>query len=90
MEMPNIDEMSVADLVTELKTAWLRHMAKLLREGTIASTDLATLARVLMANGWTLDPSRLPKGLADKLGDRIDPSKFDDDDADAPHGLRIA
>lgn len=72
-----------AAIAERLKLKWLRRMEQLLDEGTITSTDMNTLARVLMANGWVLDPDRLPKGLADKLGDyRVDPTKFSDDDPD--------
>jgi hypothetical protein len=42
-------------------------MERALENGTITSTDLATLARVLLANGWALDPTRLPTSLKDKL-----------------------
>jgi hypothetical protein len=30
---------------------------------------MATLARVLLANGWSLDPSKLPEKLRNKLID---------------------
>jgi hypothetical protein len=75
-------EQDVASIVERLKLKWLQRMEKMLDENTITSTDLATLARLLNANGWILDPKRLPKGLADKIGDRVDPKSFEDDDPD--------
>jgi hypothetical protein len=62
-----------------LQTRWLEHMEKLLTDGSITSTDLATLSRFLMANGWTLDVTRLPQGLKDKLTSGISPDDFSND-----------
>jgi hypothetical protein len=80
--MPRPDQQSAAEIVERLKMKWLIRMEDLLDNGEISSTDMTTLSRVLMANGWVLDPSRLPKGLSDKLGDRVDPTSFEDDDPD--------
>jgi len=55
------------EIAQRLQSKWLRHMEKLLDEGTITSTDMATLGRVLVMNGWTLDPKRLPKQLKDLM-----------------------
>lgn len=68
------------EIATRLQLKWLEHMEALLISATITSTDLATLARVLLANGWSLDPSRLPKGLRDKLTAHIDPKDFEDEE----------
>lgn len=67
--------------VERLQDLWLGHMERLLQDGSATSTDLATLARVLMANGWCLDRSRLPTGLSEKLLSKLDPSTLDEDDA---------
>lgn len=67
------------DLAAQLQLKWLERMNTLMDEGTITSTDLATLARVLLANGWTLDPARLPQALREKLTSKVDPSEFDDE-----------
>jgi hypothetical protein len=48
----------------------------------LSDTGMATLARLLMQNGWSIDPARLPQGLKDKLLTNVDPSKFTDDDVD--------
>lgn len=70
------------ELADRLKTKWLMHMEHLLDTKVITSTDLATLCRLLLANGWSLDAKQLPRGLRDKLTKNVDPSKFEDDDAD--------
>lgn len=62
-----------------LQTMWLEHMETILKAGTITSTDLATLSRFLMANGWTLDVTRLPQGLKDKLTSGIKAEDFAND-----------
>ena len=70
------------DISKRLQVLWLTHMEKLLDSGTITSTDMATLARVLLHNGWSLDPKSLPKSLRDLMT----PLKLVDfgDDAEAP------
>lgn len=75
-------ERSQFDIAASLQKLWLERMEHLLRTGDITSTDLATLARVLLANGWTIDPSRLPKGLAEKLTktasfENVDPEEIE-------------
>lgn len=69
------------ELANSLQLKWLKHMDKLFDDGTITSTDLATLARLLMSNGWSLDPHTIPQRLKDKLV-KSDPSLLDDSDAD--------
>lgn len=76
--MENKDE-QVA-IAERLQLKWLRRMEELIDAGTITSTDMATLVRFLTVNGWTLDPSRLPKGLKDKLTSGMSPEDFDDGD----------
>lgn len=75
----SVKEEQVA-IAERLQLKWLVRMEKLLDEGTITSTDMATLVRFLIANGWTLDPSRLPQGLRDKLTANVSPEDFDDSD----------
>jgi hypothetical protein len=71
------EQLAIAE---RLQLKWLKRMEKLLDGGEVTSTDLATLSRFLQANGWTLDPARLPKGLRDKLTSHINPEDFDDED----------
>lgn len=68
------------EIAERLQLKWLERMEKLIDDGSVTSTDMATLVRFLMANGWTLDRSRLPKGLADKLTTGMSPEDFDSSD----------
>jgi hypothetical protein len=67
------------EITERLQLKWLERMEYLFDTGAITSTDMATLQRFLSANGWTLDPTRLPQGLRDKLTAMVDPKSFDDD-----------
>lgn len=66
-------------IALRLQTKWLAHMEHLLVTGTITSTDMATLARVLLANGWTLDHKKMPKKLQDMLTLHVRPEDFEDE-----------
>jgi len=55
------------ETASRLQTKWLEHMERLLDSDTITSTDLSTLAKFFMQNGWSVDPQKLPQGLRDKL-----------------------
>ncbi len=74
--MTNQEQITIAQ---RLQTKWLEHMDRLLDAGTITSTDMATLARVLLTNGWTLDPKKLPKSLRDMLTQHVTPDDFADE-----------
>jgi hypothetical protein len=65
-KLNNAEQISLAEV---LQAKWLKQMDKMFDAGTITSTDMATLARVLLANGWSLDPSKLPEKLRNKLID---------------------
>jgi hypothetical protein len=82
MTKPLPDDLAAqqADLAAGLQLKWLKRMDKMLKDDTITSTDMATLARVLLANGWNLDPARLPSGLRAKLTSHIDPADLDEQD----------
>lgn len=73
------DKQAQIDIAERLQEKWLTRMEALLDSGAITSTDLATLQRFLSANGWSLDPTRLPKGLRDKLTSGVDPTDFEND-----------
>ena len=73
-----LDTAAQIDLKEELETLWLTEMKNRIKNNTATSTDLATLARVLMANGWTLDPKDLPQSLKDKLTSRVSTDELDD------------
>lgn len=69
-----------ANFADRLQAKWLRHMEWLLDNHLITSTDLATLSRVLMKNGWQFDMARLPKNLQDKLTSHVDFGADDEED----------
>lgn len=73
------EQKSQLDIAEKLQLKWLEHMDNLLENKQITSTDLATLARVLLANGWTLDPKKLPQRLRDKLTSQVSPEELEDD-----------
>lgn len=68
------------ELSERLQLKWLKRMDTMLDAGDISATDMATLMRFLVANGWNLDPARIPKNLRDKLTSRLDPKSLDEVD----------
>lgn len=81
------DKQKQIEIAERLQLKVLERFETLLTEGTITSTDMATLVRLLASNGWTLDPARLPRKLRDKL---LDTMKFDDDmDAETERRLKV-
>lgn len=73
---PMKDSVDQLDVAARLQAKWLQRMEFLLDSGLVTSTDLATLSRVLLQNGWSLDPKKLPKGIAALVG-RVE---FDEND----------
>lgn len=69
------------EIAERLQLLWLQRMETMFNEGTITSTDMATLVRFLTANGWNLDPARIPKGLRDKLTTHLNPDDLDEEDS---------
>lgn len=78
------------ELAARVQSKWLRRMDWLLDHGLVTSTDMATLARVLLQNGWSLDPARLPKGLRDKLTAHIPVDDFEDEDVAGHIGKKVS
>lgn len=72
------------EVALRIQSKLLRHMESLLDSGEISSTDIATLTRLLTQNGWTLDGTRLPSRLKDKLTAHFDPDVPDADDKVVP------
>lgn len=68
-------EVDTDALVTRLQKKWLLTMERLFDTGAISSADLATLEKFLSRNGWTVDPTKLPSKLRDKLVNKV---KLDD------------
>jgi hypothetical protein len=58
-----------------LQTLIIDDMIEALLSGTATATDRATFLRFLQQNGWTLDPSRIPSSLKDKLTRQV---RFDE------------
>ena len=71
------EQVEQAELIQDL---WLGRMIELLQSGEETSTDRATLIRWLEHNGWSVDPSRLPQELKDKLTSHIEPGDDIGDD----------
>ena len=80
IDNPILSQEEQIDIATRLQSKVLRHFEWLLDNGIITSTDLATLTRLMVSNGWRLDPSALPKGLRDKMTSFPDPSADLDED----------
>jgi hypothetical protein len=66
------------EIVERLQLLWLQRMETLLIAGELSSTDAATLYRFMSDNGWSLDPSKLPQELKDKLGAPVEFSNEDE------------
>lgn len=66
-------------LAERLQTKWLQRMETLIDNGEATATDMATLARVLLQNGWSLDPKQLPQALREKLTSHVSAEELDAD-----------
>lgn len=75
------------ELAEEMQTLLLEDFRNMLRDGTASATDRATIARLLVANGWSLDPVLMGQGVTSKITKHVDPTQFDAEDDD---DLRIA
>lgn len=84
-ETPEGNAVLQVSTAERLQAKWLTRMEKMLDDGTATSTDMATLMRFLVANGWNIDPARLPQGLRDKLTTHLSPEDLDEEDAIAGH-----
>ena len=75
--MAKLTQEEQVDIAERLQGKWLLHMERILDAGTITSTDMATLCRWLMANGWSLDPSKMPQKIRDLVAE-IPADAFDE------------
>jgi len=75
-------QLKQAALAELLQDKLLQYFEKKLDGDALTDTGAATLARLLMANGWSLDPNRLPQGIREKLTRTVDPTELTDDDVD--------
>lgn len=78
------------DIAERLQLFWLQRMERLFESEEITSSDMNVLARVLMASGWTLDPSRISDNLKDKLKNLPEEIPFDEDEYDVPKLVKEA
>lgn len=61
------DSKEQLEIAKRLQIKLLQRFETLLNEGELSATDAATLSRLLMQNGWSIDPAALPEGLRDKI-----------------------
>ena len=82
--MPSSSERTLKqiDLAEKLQDKLLEYFQKRLDDNSLTDTGAATLARLLSANGWSLDPARIPQSIKDKLTSTVSPSDLSDDDVD--------
>lgn len=60
------------EIAERLQVKLLKRFESLIDSNELTSTDAATLARLLMANGWSIDPTKIPQGIKDKITKHID------------------
>jgi hypothetical protein len=66
------------EIAERLQLKLLKHFEHLFDTKQISSTDCATLSRLLMQNGWSIDPARVPKGLRGILTESIKAAELDE------------
>lgn len=74
------EKIAQTEIATRLQRLLLEDFERAFKDCTITAADRATLARLLMQNGWSLDPKELPQSLRDKLTTHINPDSFDEED----------
>jgi hypothetical protein len=67
------------DLAAQLQALTLRSFYVRLVAGTLSDTGLATMIRLLMANGWSLDPASVKQNLEEMLTTKVDPKELDEE-----------
>lgn len=72
------------EIAERLKLKVLQHLEEKLNDKSINATELASILRTLEHSGWSLDPTRIPSRLKDKLTTSFDPDKIDEDDKVIP------
>jgi hypothetical protein len=73
-----VDQVQTAELLQDLV---LSRFKELLEAKDETQTDRSTLVKLLMANGWTLDPADVAEKLGDFVTKKVDPKSFDDEDS---------
>lgn len=73
------------EIAEKLQLKLLNHFDAMLDKGTLSATDAATLARLLMANGWSIDPKSVPTGLRAILTEGLNAIDVDEDEEMRQH-----
>lgn len=73
----NLDVPEQVAKAQKLQTLLLLTYERRLERGTLSDTGLAALQRLLDANGWSLDPARIPQSLKDKLTSKVSAKDLD-------------
>lgn len=73
---------SHVEIAEGLQDSVLLEFEKKLENGSMTSTDLRTLASILIANGWTFDPARVSRPLSDLVKPTALP--FEDEELPEP------
>lgn len=77
--MTDVDKGQVG-IARELQDLVLARFKTLLDDQEETQTDRSTLVKLLMANGWTLNPADVAEKLSDFVTKRVDPKSLDEDD----------
>jgi hypothetical protein len=67
-------------LAEQIQAMTLRLFFDRIKNRTISDTGLATITRLLVSQGWELDPNGLPKDPKDMLTSKHRAEDLDDDD----------
>lgn len=70
---------SQVEQAARLQQLLLDYYEQSLVNGSITSTDVANLQRLLITSGWTVDERMIPKDLKARLTKQYDPKDLDDD-----------
>lgn len=68
------------EIAERLQMKILQRFEKLIDSNELQATDAATLVRLLMNSGWSIDPARVPKGLQGVLTQAIDAAAIEEDE----------
>lgn len=70
------------ELAARLQDKLLQYYEKKLDANLLTDTGAANLQRLLMVNGWSLDPNKLSDNLKGKLTQSLDSMNLSDEDED--------
>lgn len=73
-----MDNKKQIEIAERIQQKLLERWEKILDDESASAAEVAVMTKMLRDSGWTLDPTRIPQGLKDKLTDKVDPTEFDD------------